>query len=201
MDALTLGVSFPKETREDCVAYGWHADWTICTATRTATHRSGLSYVFTPWNRCVADALPDRCSWPNRQWVATLRHIGRNSVGEVTALRRCLEACQLFSEDGRFLCYDCNVDTSYSGDYYMVHDALWKQAMPNEYGMLCMRCLEHRIGRKLCSDDFTDCNANHVSQKVQHIRAVAPTCHQHGRMVVVNEHTSVLEVTPWLHGA
>jgi hypothetical protein len=42
-------------------------------------------------------------------------------------------------------------------EYYMVHDALWKLAgMEPDGGMLCIGCLETRLGRKLVRGDFTD---------------------------------------------
>jgi hypothetical protein len=49
-------------------------------------------------------------------------------------------------------CPDCN---KYALDeQYMVHDALWKSA--NGCGLLCMPCLETRLGRQLTAGDFTD---------------------------------------------
>jgi hypothetical protein len=78
-------------------------------------------------------------------------------------------------------CYDC-------GGYvmcYMVHDCVWLLAWP-EYDELrvrlnppiidmssdqdvivlnlCFDCLQRRLGRKLCIEDFTDCEANNYVQ-------------------------------------
>ena len=51
-------------------------------------------------------------------------------------------------------CRVCSVDTWELGEYYMVTDEIWKR-----YGigrsMICIGCLEHRLGRELTSGDFT----------------------------------------------
>jgi hypothetical protein len=56
----------------------------------------------------------------------------------------------------RFRCRDCHVDTHNIGHYYMVTDELWAASgMKPNGGMLCLGCLEQRIGRPLTVDDFT----------------------------------------------
>ena len=53
-------------------------------------------------------------------------------------------------------CAKCGTDTS--KEYYMVHDVLWE-----EYGvdpLLCVGCLEEKMGRQLWSGDFTHCALN-----------------------------------------
>lgn len=66
----------------------------------------------------------------------------------------------------RFSCIDCSVDTSWvtgagAEEYYMVHDEIWLQAVNTKRdGMLCIGCLEKRIGRELTPADFTDCLLN-----------------------------------------
>jgi len=62
--------------------------------------------------------------------------------------------------DKDFLCLDCNKDTLRISEYYMVHDKLWLKASPNDFGMLCIKCLEKRLNRKLSKKDFTDCPVN-----------------------------------------
>jgi hypothetical protein len=61
-----------------------------------------------------------------------------------------------------FTCLDCGVDTSSDGiaEYYVVNDELWRSANPAGAGMLCVECIEKRIGRKLERDDFVDCLVN-----------------------------------------
>jgi hypothetical protein len=47
-------------------------------------------------------------------------------------------------------------------EYYMVHDGLWDVATEDfgGDGMLCVGCLENRIGGKLVASDFTDAPIN-----------------------------------------
>jgi len=42
----------------------------------------------------------------------------------------------------------------------MVTDEVWNAAWPTGRGMLCIGCLEDRLGRQLTSDDFTDAPIN-----------------------------------------
>ncbi|MHB8462084.1 MAG: hypothetical protein ACYDA1_05520 [Vulcanimicrobiaceae bacterium] len=49
------------------------------------------------------------------------------------------------------LCHDCR---EFCGSTYMVHDKIWKQSHLR-MGLLCVVCLEARIGRLLQPDDFT----------------------------------------------
>lgn len=64
-----------------------------------------------------------------------------------------------------FLCLDCEKCTMHIEDgvmeYYMVQNELWEEAKagPDE-GMLCIGCLEKRLGRELTAKDFTDCPLN-----------------------------------------
>lgn len=55
-----------------------------------------------------------------------------------------------------FRCVDCRTDTAKSGEYYSVSNAVWAASglWPND-GMLCLACLERRIGRPLTGKDFT----------------------------------------------
>ncbi len=61
-----------------------------------------------------------------------------------------------------FNCWDCNVNTMHTDEYYMVHNGLWESAT-EDCGtdvMLCIGCLENRIGDRLTADDFTDVPLN-----------------------------------------
>lgn len=49
---------------------------------------------------------------------------------------------------------DCGVDTAEIAEYYTVHDKVWLSAHPDDYGLLCIGCLETRLGRLLTSEDF-----------------------------------------------
>jgi hypothetical protein len=53
-----------------------------------------------------------------------------------------------------FGCIDCGVCTNCNGEYYMVNDEVWLGANPKGRGMLCIGCLEDRLGRLLTKDDF-----------------------------------------------
>lgn len=58
----------------------------------------------------------------------------------------------------KFLCLDCKVDTSEIYEYYMVKDEIWPIGTYD--GMLCIGCLETRIGRELNVNDFPFVNVN-----------------------------------------
>ncbi|WP_298705408.1 hypothetical protein [uncultured Variovorax sp.] len=85
-------------------------------------------------------------------------------------VRLCLEACQLFSEVAWDACQDCAKHTA-ADDYYMVTDTLWQTVHSRDQGMLCLSCLQSRMGRELQSSDFIDAPVNQLSAKVREIRA------------------------------
>jgi hypothetical protein len=70
-----------------------------------------------------------------------------------------------------FECRDCGVDTSRLGikEYYMVKDVFWRRAGMNPHtmdpakggGMLCIGCLERRLGMILHVGCFTAAPVNH----------------------------------------
>ena len=84
-----------------------------------------------------------------------------------------------------FRCIDCYVDTSSSqgiAEYYHVHNEVWCDAFGvdplealdkngnwdlmyindvQDVGMLCLGCLEQRLGRLLERDDFSDAPINY----------------------------------------
>ena len=74
-----------------------------------------------------------------------------------------------------FVCVDCGIDTIKNPkDYYMVTTEVWnkhglggsfdlEEGWGNddpENGMLCMKCLETRIGRKIKFEDLMPCEVN-----------------------------------------
>ncbi len=85
-------------------------------------------------------------------------------------VRLCLEACQLFIEVAWDACQDCAKHTA-ADDYYMVTDTLWQTVHSRDQGMLCLSCLQSRMGRELQSSDFIDAPVNQLSAKVREIRA------------------------------
>ncbi len=58
--------------------------------------------------------------------------------------------------NSHWLCLDCSKDTSLSNEYYGVHNHLWRRAVDRSqrHGMLCLLCLESRLGRSLRLQDF-----------------------------------------------
>ncbi|MGE8063879.1 hypothetical protein [Pseudomonas sp. NPDC089569] len=153
-------VSQPKSAY-DYGEYNWHFAWSVDVVGRIMTHATGLVFQF----KCGAGEgaqppLGGRC--PSGAWNGELRG-GEQSLSLISndqvAIRLCLEALQLFSDMARFACQDCPQDTL-GGDYYMVHNDLWNRAHPNGHGMLCLPCLENRVGRPLQVSDFTDAPIN-----------------------------------------
>jgi len=55
----------------------------------------------------------------------------------------------------RWDCLDCGIDTFAIGEYpYSLRDELWYAVVPSGRGMLCLDCLEVRLGRPLTPKDF-----------------------------------------------
>lgn len=57
-----------------------------------------------------------------------------------------------------FKCLDCRTCTEVLREYFMVHNHVWLEAFPEASqwpkGMLCVGCLETRLGRTLSQVDF-----------------------------------------------
>ncbi len=59
----------------------------------------------------------------------------------------------------KWICIDCPRDTRH--EHYFVNNSVWfGEAKMPETGMLCVQCLEGRIGRRLEPSDFTDAFIN-----------------------------------------
>ena len=57
-----------------------------------------------------------------------------------------------------WFCMDCGKDCFiHPIDYYMLRHELWKTINPQVKGMLCMDCVEGRLGRKLIKSDILIC--------------------------------------------
>jgi hypothetical protein len=66
-------------------------------------------------------------------------------------------------------CCDCGLGCNVAGEWYAVRDAVWELAwrgrrkswhsIPGQ-SVLCIGCLEQRLGRTLCASDFTDAAVN-----------------------------------------
>jgi hypothetical protein len=58
-------------------------------------------------------------------------------------------------------CIDCGTDTIEAGEYYMLRDDVWHSTgVKRDDGMLCIGCVESRLGRKLNRADFTSAGIN-----------------------------------------
>jgi hypothetical protein len=66
-------------------------------------------------------------------------------------------------------CVECGVHTINAREYYMVRDDVWP--LEPRGGMLCVGCLEERIGRRLVPTDFTDAAINYVGGDSPRLRA------------------------------
>jgi hypothetical protein len=62
----------------------------------------------------------------------------------------------------QFECIDCRIDTDVIDEYYMLKDAVWSRACPDDdgKGMLCVACCERRLGRLLSFGDFINAPIN-----------------------------------------
>ena len=82
-------------------------------------------------------------------------------------------------------CHDCRVETlpvdpGHYAEYYMVRDDVWQDAImagllpglaelgPPPIRMLCVGCLEARIGRRLTADDFIDAPIHSTDEQFAH---------------------------------
>jgi hypothetical protein len=65
-----------------------------------------------------------------------------------------------------FVCLDCGVNTSLNEEYYMLTNEVWKEAVPDLVGMLCINCVELRLGRQLWPEDFMDSPINYFHSRL-----------------------------------
>lgn len=61
------------------------------------------------------------------------------------------------------VCADCGVDTAAIHEWFMVRDDVWHESGVQPDAFLCLACLEVRLGRELCPDDFLDVPMNRPS--------------------------------------
>ena len=71
-------------------------------------------------------------------------------------LHAAIDAAELLKSE---FCALCEVNTREIHEYYMVHADIWQKHGAG-YGMLCVGCLEDRMGRRLSAEDFTDAPVN-----------------------------------------
>jgi hypothetical protein len=72
-------------------------------------------------------------------------------------------------------CVDCGIQTyTQAHEFYLVCDKVWKQTgLGKNGGMLCIGCLEHRLGRELVRADFVanDINLNRTQTRSPRLQA------------------------------
>jgi hypothetical protein len=66
---------------------------------------------------------------------------------------------------------DCGIDTGKIGEFYMLVDSTWDDACQSKLGMLCIGCIEIRLGRLLTQADFNRSfiNARTFGQRSQRL--------------------------------
>lgn len=57
-------------------------------------------------------------------------------------------------------CMDCGRDTSASNERYSLKDTIWRRVNPIILGMLCLKCVDDRLGRALYRSDFSSAPIN-----------------------------------------
>ncbi|MEU7144370.1 hypothetical protein ABZ942_33340 [Nocardia sp. NPDC046473] len=70
---------------------------------------------------------------------------------------RWLSARRRGRERDEFPCHDCGLPTAPldgPDEWYTVHDAVWGCAAASVDSILCIGCLENRLGRRLLPTDF-----------------------------------------------
>lgn len=65
----------------------------------------------------------------------------------------------------KWKCLDCSVDTGKIGEHYFIETDVWLSVVASNKGMLCIGCLESRLGRKLSRKDFTDAFINYTGTR------------------------------------
>lgn len=73
----------------------------------------------------------------------------------------------------KFLCLDCSVDTGKIHEHYFIHTQTWMRVVGSISGMLCVGCLESRLGRKLNPDDFPNVTINNVKYEAKSERLLS----------------------------
>ncbi len=76
----------------------------------------------------------------------------------------------------KFLCLDCKVDTGLAGEHYMLIDKTWLSVVDSNKGMLCIGCIEKRLGRQLCPDDFNNSYVNNLNFGTRSVRLMSRLC-------------------------
>jgi len=70
--------------------------------------------------------------------------------------------------DFHWHCLDCGINTGPTQEYFMLRHELWRRlvARRDRGRMLCLRCVELRLGRGLCGRDFLQVPINRMQASV-----------------------------------
>ena len=68
-----------------------------------------------------------------------------------------------YSQIENRMCWDCGHDTFLLGEWFMLFNDIWWQAigLDARIYMLCVGCVEERLGRKLNGNDFSRFGLNY----------------------------------------
>ncbi len=131
--------------------------------THTQAHR-----VATPSIECFS-LWPLACTWAGLskplcscRCVVRARRPHVSSGSTARHVRRRVASMLMPQPQEVFPCTDCGHDCKLMGERYMVTFEVWARAqLLGGYAyMLCVRCLELRIGRRLVAGDFIRCGLN-----------------------------------------
>lgn len=68
-----------------------------------------------------------------------------------------------------YTCIGCSKDTNKMNEYYMVTNNIWRKFGAGDK-MLCVGCLEDKMGRKLDTYDFISAPVNYTGVKSDRLR-------------------------------
>lgn len=70
----------------------------------------------------------------------------------------------------RFSCLDCKIDTGKTHEHYFINTVTWLSVVQTTKGMLCVGCIETRLGRQLVAADFPQVSVNSPSYEPKSLR-------------------------------
>lgn len=70
----------------------------------------------------------------------------------------------------RFRCLDCQIDTGKAHEHYFINTVTWLSVVQTTKGMLCIGCIETRLGRQLIAADFPKVSVNSPSYEPKSLR-------------------------------
>lgn len=157
--------------------FKWHRDWVLSPNLRLTHHRTGLQLMAVPSTSPSAnDTLlanePSYRAWSIARVPGTCCKAIDSNKGLFQRLVH--EADELAAYHFAGMCQVCHVDTLESAsDYYMLKNRIWRSVCISPRGMMCLSCVESRLGRKLVREDFTGAPINYMSPKLKTLQPFA----------------------------